>query len=83
MGWAGAGQDTAQPRVASTAANSLNHLFYDLSPPCLPTEQSVAEYIRQYPVWNETDLITLRDQFLVFDQNEDGIIDYSELCGAN
>lgn len=42
-------------------------------------EQSVAEYIRQYPEWNETDLITLRDQFLVFDQNEDGIIDYSEL----
>ena len=54
------------------------------SGPLLPSpEQSVAEYIRQYPEWNETDLITLRDQFLVFDQNEDGIIDCSELCGAN
>ena len=43
------------------------------------TERSVAEYIDLYPEWKEVDLTNLRDQFMSFDTNEDGLIDFDEL----
>jgi hypothetical protein len=43
------------------------------------TERSVADYLEQYPQWKEADLANLRDQFMSFDVNEDGLIDLSEL----
>jgi len=43
------------------------------------SERSVEDYLMQYPQWKEADLANLRDQFMSFDINEDGLIDESEL----
>eukprot|EP00039_Didymoeca_costata_P020037 m.339809 g.339809 ORF g.339809 m.339809 type:complete len:196 (-) comp18978_c0_seq1:841-1428(-) len=43
------------------------------------TDTNVSEYARLYPQWNERDIANMRDQFMTFDLNEDGLIDCDEL----
>ena len=34
------------------------------------SEESIADYMKLYPEWKESDFTTLRDQFMSFDVNE-------------
>ena len=42
-------------------------------------EECQADFLKKWPQWNETDIMSLRDQFMIFDVNCDGLIDYPEL----
>lgn len=43
----------------------------------------MAEFLKKWPQWSETDIMSLRDQFMIFDVNCDGLIDYKELSVAH
>jgi Ca2+-binding EF-hand superfamily protein len=47
-----------------------------------PSEECQADFLKKWPQWNETDIMSLRDQFMIFDVNCDGLIDYPELLVA-
>eukprot|EP00041_Stephanoeca_diplocostata_P007272 m.101632 g.101632 ORF g.101632 m.101632 type:complete len:202 (-) comp16813_c0_seq5:744-1349(-) len=42
-------------------------------------ETSITDYLQRYETWSEADVLSLRDQFMSFDTNCDGLIDYHEL----
>lgn len=57
-----------------------------VEPTCLTlgllTEECIAKFMERWPDWSETDILSLRDQFMAFDVNCDGLIDYAELYAA-